>query len=625
MKNILLLFGFIFLNISLFSQTPSNIDSLITAFEKEKIDSSKVKIAMQIGNIYMASNPAKANEYFEKGITIALTQNNNINLGRLYILNGFCYRIKDNFDNALDNYLKAVKFYEKNNNQKKLGSSYINVADVYSDLKQYNKAFEYYGKAENIILSQKDSFELSHLYFEKGIVYDKQGKHDTSLNYFTQAYNIGKILKNDQVITNSLSTIGITNKNIGNIQYALACFDTVKIIYEKNKVPNPDLWASLYINYGEAYLKGKDFTNAKIAFDKSISFAKQAGTIDIEMSNYKSLSELFEYKNDYQNQAIYLKKYYTLKDSLYNTDIKNKITQLEADYQIEKKNNQLIKTESLANKQKNQRNIFIVIAVIAGLVLAGLSFFYKKIKSQNRLLNEKNKQINKQKDELQKLNHVKDKLFSIISHDLRNPLVTLKSYMTLADNPTLSIEQKENFKKQTIQAVTQTNSMLDNLLVWANMQIKNTQPTVKPIELEYCIDDAIGAAKLQAMHKNIALVKQVEVTNVIADSSILEIALRNIITNAVKYSNANSTILVTTANNGIHTLITVKDEGIGMSQEKLNDLLKNEIESTYGTEGEKGSGLGLFLTKELLHKINGTLYITSEVNKGTTITIELPA
>jgi two-component system sensor histidine kinase/response regulator len=625
MKNILLILSFTFCSVALFSQAPPNIDSLITAFDKENIDSNKVKIAMQIGNVFLGTNPAKANEYFEKGIAIAATQTDNVNLGRLYILNGFCYRIKDNFDNALDNYLKAVKFYEKNNNQKKLGPSYINVADVYSDLKQYNKAFEYYNKAETIILNQKDSFELSHLYFEKGILFDKQAQYDTSLKYFTKAYQIGKILNNNQVITNTLSTIGITNKNKGNIQFALSCFDTVRIIYEKNKIPNPDLWASLYINYGEAYLKGKDFTNAKIAFDKSISFAKQAGTIDIEMSNYKSLAELYENKNDYQNQATYLKKYYTLKDSLYNTDTKNKITQLEADYQIEKKNNQLIKTESLANKQKNQRNIFIVIAVIAGLVLAGLSYFYKKIKSQNKLLNEKNEQINKQKDELQTLNHVKDRLFSIISHDLRNPLVTLKSYMSLADNPTLSNEQKEGFKKQTLQAVTQTSSMLDNLLVWANMQIKNTQPSLKSIELEDCIDDAISTAKLQATQKNITITKQIEVANAIADNNLLEIALRNIITNAVKYSNANSNILVSTSKNNTHTLITVKDEGVGMSKEKLDELLQNDIVSTYGTEGEKGSGLGLFLTKELLHKINATLKIVSEVNKGTTITIELPA
>ncbi len=623
MKKILTLVAFTIIYTISFSQPPLNIDSLLQQFENEKVDSNKIKLLMRIGNGFMATNPSKANEYFEKAIPIATNIKDNINLGRFYILNGFCYRIKDNFDNALDNYLKAVKLYEKNNNQKKLGPAYINVADVYTDLKQYAKAFEYYNKAEVIIYNQKDSFELSHLYFAKGIVFDKQGKSDTSLVYFTKAYQIGKALNNNQVITNSLSTIGIANKNLGNTKIALNCYDTINAIYQKNNA-NPDLWASLYINYGEAYAKEKDYTNAKIAFEKSIVFAKQAGTIDIEMTNYKSLAEIYGYKNDFKNEAYFLKKYYTLKDSLYNTDTKNKITQLEADYQIEKKNISLIKQEAETSKQKNQRNIFILIAIGAGILLTGLSFFYTKIKKQNALLHQQNEQINKQKNELQTLNHVKDRLFSIISHDLRNPLVTLKSYLSLSDNSTLTEEKKEVFKKQTQQAVSQTSSMLDNLLIWANMQIKNTKPAIKNIELEDCIDDAIGATKAQATQKNISFIKNIDAANVAADFNILEIALRNIITNAVKYSNVNSKIKISTNTSKDYTFISIKDQGVGMSKEKIEELLHSDIESTTGTQGEKGSGLGLFLVKELLQKVNSTLLIESEVGVGSNFTIQIP-
>ncbi|MBL0146311.1 MAG: tetratricopeptide repeat-containing sensor histidine kinase [Chitinophagaceae bacterium] len=579
---------------------------------------------MNIGNIYMATNPAKANEYFEKAIPIALNNNDNIRLGRLYVLNGFCYRIKDNFDNSLDNYLKAVKLYEKNNVVTKIGPAYINVADVYSDLKKFDKALEYYNKAETIILNQKDSFELSHLYFAKGIVFDKQGKFDTSIQYFTKAYNIGKILKNDMVITNSLSTIGIAHKNQGHIKTALNCYDTILSIYQKRNT-NPDLWASLYINYGEAYAKGNDFTNAKAAFEKSLDYAKQAGTIDIEMSNYKSLSALYETKSDYKNEVYFLKKYHDLKDSLYNNDTKNKVTQLEADYQIEKKNAQIAKSEAATNKQKNQRNFFILLAGGAALLLMGLSFFYKKIKTQNTLLTDKNVLINKQKDELQTLNHVKDRLFSIISHDLRNPLVTLRSYLTLSDNVALQPEQKEKFKKQTLQAVSQTGDMLDNLLTWANMQIKNTAPQIVSVDIEDCVDDAILTAKAQAEQKGIQFNKSITTANAFGDTNILQIALRNLITNAVKYSNENSTITISSYTNKANKFISVKDEGIGMSKEKTEELLHNNAESTLGTQGEKGSGLGLFLVQELLNKINGKLFIESAPGKGSNFIIELPA
>jgi signal transduction histidine kinase len=258
-------------------------------------------------------------------------------------------------------------------------------------------------------------------------------------------------------------------------------------------------------------------------------------------------------------------------------------------------------------------------------LLAALAFFYKRIKQNNVLLQDKNVQINKQKDELQTLNQVKDRLFSVISHDLRNPLVTLKSYLLLTDNASLPEEKKEQYKKQTHQAVSQTSNMLDNLLAWANMQIKNTKPAIVSLQIDDCIDDAIGAVKAQAAQKNILIEKNSTVSSVLGDANILEIALRNIITNAVKYSHANSTISISTLAANSATLITVTDTGIGMSQQQVTELLNNETESTAGTKGEKGSGLGLFLVKELLQKINAQLLIESEPGKGSRFIIKLPA
>jgi signal transduction histidine kinase len=167
--------------------------------------------------------------------------------------------------------------------------------------------------------------------------------------------------------------------------------------------------------------------------------------------------------------------------------------------------------------------------------------------------------------------------------------------------------------------------MLDNLLVWANMQIKNTKPSITNINIEDCIDDAIGAAKAQALQKNIQIYKDIATAIATADNNILEIALRNIITNAVKYSHADGNITVSSFNNNQHTFISVKDEGIGMSKEKIEELLHNEAESEAGTQGEKGSGLGLFLVKELLQKINAVLLIESEEGRGSSFIIQLSA
>ena len=597
------------------------VDSLLKALDIEKIDSNKLNTLSRLGSIYMFNNASKGIEYLEKGIALAIKINEQDKLARLYILNGFCYRIKADFEKSLENYLNATRIYEKEDKRNRLGAAYISVGDVYSDTKNVPKASEYYDKAEVIILKQKDSFELSHLYFEKGILYDKNNGNDTSMQFFKKAYQIGKLLKSDMVITNALSAIGANYKSRGNFREALKSYDTVKQIYNTKHINTPDLLAALFINYGEAYLKANNFENAKVAFQKSISYATSAGLTEIEMNNYKSLATLYANINEYKMQAYYLEKFYKIKDSLYTSDTKNKLTQLEADYKIEKKNIEIVKKEAEVEKGKNQRNLFVSLAAGLLFLFGGLGFFYSRIRNKNNLLGVQNEKINIQKNELLTLNGVKDRLFSIISHDLRNPLVTLRSYLSLSDNPNISEEKKKNFKNQTVQAVVQTTDMLDNLLVWANMQIKNTVATKVPIQVEDFVLDVTDTLQAQAAQKNISILTNLQLQTIIGDKNILTIALRNLITNAIKYSHQNGQINITVQLENNQPCIKVKDDGVGITALQKESLLTNQNESTIGTQGEKGSGLGLFLVQELLTKANCTLQISSVVGVGSTFTI----
>jgi signal transduction histidine kinase len=257
--------------------------------------------------------------------------------------------------------------------------------------------------------------------------------------------------------------------------------------------------------------------------------------------------------------------------------------------------------------------------------LIGLVFFYNKIRKANNDLEEKNSQINQQKNELQTLNQVKDRLFSIISHDLRNPLATLKSYLSLADNDTLAPEKKLQFKLQTMNAVINTSEMLDNLLAWANVQIKNTRATIVPISIEDLVWDTVQTLTLQATQKDIRIEQQLNVSKALGDYDILSIALRNITTNAIKYSNKGKRIQLNAERRGEDVVLSVHDEGIGMTAQQIDEILNDQTSSTHGTQNEKGSGLGLFLVKELLQKMNASLTIESTPGMGSTINIILSA
>ncbi|MGF2414217.1 tetratricopeptide repeat-containing sensor histidine kinase [Ferruginibacter sp.] len=624
MKNVLL-FAALFFYTASFAQVNKEVDSLLKVLDTEKQDSNILKTLSRIGSYYIDNNPTKALEYFERSAELAKKLDAKLRLANTYYDMGFCYLLKSDFDKSLDFYQQAVKIYENLKDNRRLTNAYMSIGNVFFQNKALGKANEYYDKAEAIVAQTKDSAQLSSLYSERGMVYDQVQQYDSALVHLKKSLEVARLINDEYMITSALSNIGLTYKHIKNTALALQYFDTALSRYNAMAEPPLDNLAAMFNNIGATQSQAGNYTKAVEAFNKSIDYAVQSKYPGIVLENYRNMADMYADRKDYKQQSIYLVKYHHLKDSLFNNDNKNQLTQLEADYQLEKKNISLVKQQVETATQKNQRNIFIIIAIAAALLLAALAFFYRRIKQNNVLLQQKNIQINKQKDELQTLNHVKDRLFSVISHDLRNPLVTLKTYLSLADNPALSIEKKENFKNQTQQAVSQTSNMLDNLLVWANMQIKNTRPAITNINVEDCIDDAIGAARAQALQKNIQIYKDIAAAIATADNNILEIALRNIITNAVKYSHADSNITVSSFNKNQHTYIAVKDEGVGMSKERIEELLQNETESTAGTAGEKGSGLGLFLVKELLQKINARLLIESEEGKGSNFIIELAA
>jgi signal transduction histidine kinase len=625
MKKILLLVTALFFYTAVFCQGVKEVDSMLKALDAETVDSNALRTLNRIGNYYIDNNPAKAIAYFERSAALAKKLNNTLRLGNAYYDLGFCYLLKSDYDKSLGYYQQSEKIYSQLNDKRRLANAYMSMGNVFFQNKAFDKASAYYDNAQTIVLQTKDSNQLSTLYSERGLIYDQLHKYDSALLYLQKAVAIARLTGDEGFMNNTLSNIGLTYKHQNNTALALQYFDTVLKSYNENPETPQDFIAGLYNNIGATQAQAHNYAAATAAFNKSISYAKQAGTPGIEMENYRNMADMYAGMKDYRLQSDYQAKYYNLKDSLFSADNKNQLTQLETDYQLEKKNNSLVKQEAETAKQKSQRNLFIIIAIGAALLLGTLGFFYRRIRQSNQLLQEKNTQIGRQKDELQTLNQVKDRLFSVISHDLRNPLTTLKSYLTLADDPSLAPEQKEGFKKQTILSVSQTSNMLDNLLTWANMQLKNTKPQMTPVNVEDCIDDAIGAAAAQAAQKNIQVHKNIAAETVIAEHNILEIALRNIITNAVKYSHPGGHITVSTARSGQLVQLVVKDEGIGMSKVQLEELLHNEAESTSGTAGEKGSGLGLFLVKELLQKIDAVLRIETEQGKGSSFIIELPA
>lgn len=606
------------------SQSHETLDSLLILLNAEVIDSSQMSINQQIGDYYQNNNASKAIDYYEQARQIARALNKKINeASNLYSI-AYCYITKADFDNALENYLQAIRIYEELGHKRKLTNAYIAVATLYADYNKLDKSRAYFLKAEKLIEITQDTFEWLTYLSEVGIIYFKQSKYDSAISILKKAHSLSVLSNDTYMIPTTLVNLGLMYKRLGDNDQALYYTDSALHTFIKLKASSHS-FAGVYNNFGSIYAQAGNIDKAKEAFQKSLQYCFEGNNRFIEMENYLNMSDMFENIRDWKNHSYYLKKYYGLKDSIFTADNKYKLTELESDYLLEKKNKELFRKEAEVTKKRNERNLFISFTLAGFLLLLVMIYAYHNIQRKKRIVEEQRDLITQQKSSLDALNSLKDRLFSIISHDLRNPIITLRSYLMLSDNESLSADKKLLFKNQTMQAVSQTGDLLDNLLAWANMQLKNTEVKIVPVDLFECVEDVVSTLQLQATQKNIAIQNSIQRQMIPADMDILSIALRNLITNAIKFSKEHQKIVITSKTEQQKIYLSVQDFGVGMSAEQIEKIRNYASKSSKGTQGEMGSGLGIFLISELLRKLNGTLEIESKLGEGSKFTIVLEA
>lgn len=229
---------------------------------------------------------------------------------------------------------------------------------------------------------------------------------------------------------------------------------------------------------------------------------------------------------------------------------------------------------------------------------------------------------------LKELNAAKDKIFSIIAHDLRSPFNNILGFSDLLINSVSCQDNEKTLKYSTIINSTAKNTLvlLDDLLVWEKSQTGQIKLKPEKLILSPIIQEIIVASNSIVTIKNISLnFIQLDDIEVYADLNMLKTVLRNLISNAIKFTNPNGKVDIYAVQNQGQIEITVSDNGIGMNEETKNKLFR--IETTYtkiGTANEKGSGLGLILCKEFVEKLGGKIWVESEEGKGSDFKFTLP-
>lgn len=268
-------------------------------------------------------------------------------------------------------------------------------------------------------------------------------------------------------------------------------------------------------------------------------------------------------------------------------------------------------TYTYASAEGRHADLFITYAMVVLLIYAITKYIRHHYNLEKRAVEQK-------AFELEKSNETKNKLLSIIAHDLRSPLNSIQSYLEVLSDAKLTQEEKKLIETDLLKKTQNTGQMLSNLLSWTRAQMEGVAVNLKTLNLADSLKATIQIQEETAMKKGIILKNDISgALEVRADVDMLEIIIRNILNNSIKFTQPGGEISISAIDDGTDIVITVCDNGKGISKSQQGEIFSLKGKSSYGTKNEKGAGLGLVLCKEFTEIQNGRIGFESEPGKGT--------
>lgn len=237
-----------------------------------------------------------------------------------------------------------------------------------------------------------------------------------------------------------------------------------------------------------------------------------------------------------------------------------------------------------------------------------------------------NRHITKQNHDLERINSEKNKLMSIIAHDLRSPLSNIQNYLELVTEYELDTAERRMVEGDLLKVTRRTIDMLGKLLIWSKAQMDGVNVKLSYVNLRDALFNTVELEKAIALKKGISLIAELDWDiKIVADSDMLQLVIRNLISNAIKFTTQGGQVTFKARQIGSECWLIIRDNGIGMSAEKQNELFSLHAQSTFGTDNEKGVGLGLLLCKEFTELQGGRIWVESAPGEGTAFFVSMPA
>jgi len=595
--------------------------------------------------------------------------------------------LKGNVAEALRRYLMALKLRQTYSTDEDIAKSLTNIGIAYRRLGMYKSALKYLEQAHGIINAKELNInDASYILQNLGHIYQDQKEFSKAQTIYKEALNLkeqggdesgtAKILKNiaqaqlqikqingarsslaqalkianrlndSREIADIYNEMGNVERQANNLDIALKYFKNAADVHQS--LSNFDGKALCVRKIGEIQIQKKQYSEAEQNINQSIKTGFQTGNAYIRSYGYLAKHDLYKAMGNYRLALENYAKHTAIKDSLENLKRNEANLEAQLDLELDQKKTEIkimeAEVESLQQKaeldkikieqQKTFRNFLIAIVLLVITLAGAATYSFVQKKKYAKVLEEKIDEIKLMNDkltaseiDLKNTVQTKDKLFSIIAHDLRSPFTALVglSEVLAANVQSLSPDEIEELSKHINQSATGVLSLTDNLLNWSRSQTGKLVLNPKILSVKDIVDTIVEVASIPAKEKGIAIKYKLdpEIT-IYADYDTISTAIRNLVSNAIKFTPTGGVINIEAFQKLDQTQINVMDTGVGISPDNLSKLFRVDGLTTKGTNQESGTGLGLILCKEFVEKNNGTITVDSTPGLGTTFKIELP-
>ena len=607
----------IFLTLFISSQSLLSNDSIF-------INDIEKRIELYCAKAERSSDTDTILNYSTKAFTLA--EDIGYEKARILVLEGNGYLQSGDLSKALKCFTRAVNYYYTEKNENGVASAYMYIANVFYS-QQNIKNFNCYLKKAIVILSeQNDSIRLASAIHNLGHGLYKEKQYDSALCCLNEAQIIYEKLSDKEGMAYCLGSKGMVLSRMNRLDEASVLL--LNAIEMLNNFEDQYAVTDYMVEYANI-LQQKGKINEAIEYAiNSYYISDRLKLIESKRDAAYCLSKLFGKISAYDSAFYYQSMYILLNDSIKNIEAVQKIADLRTEFEIEQKQKEV----DILNRKKSTQLLIIAGLIIILLLASGLIFLYysslRKARKFTVVLEERKKLLEKQSKELKELNKIKDKFFSVISHDLRGPISSIGGISTLLKESNLSSNpQTMNELADYIdQTVVSLSGLLENLLNWAQSEQGKMPYKPEKINTQEIVEEVVKLFATISISKNISVHLHLNPElYIIADRNSMMVILRNLLSNAIKFTPAGGDVFIRSWETENNAILQIEDNGVGISPEKIPGLFElKEVKSTWGTHNEKGFGLGLTLVNEFVRLNKGIVDVQSIIKEGTTFTIEFP-